>query len=89
MGLLNQTYDDELTQNEETNKIKSAVNDDVNKDDVNDDVNEDDVKIKIANTNTVIDKSQLGNTEEPETVEPETTVKPKIKRKRKKIVIKD
>ena len=89
MGLLNQTYDDELTQNEETNKIKSAVNDDVNKDDVNDDVNKDDVKIKIANTNTVIDKSQLGNTEEPETVEPETTVKPKIKRKRKKIVIKD
>ena len=47
------------------------------------------IEIKIENTNTVIDKSQLGKTEESETVESETTVKPKIKRKRKNIVIKD
>ena len=49
---------------------------------------DDDVKITTENINTVIDKSQLEDKIDPKTVDPITAVKPKIKRKHKKIVIK-
>ena len=68
MGLLNQTYDEELELIEETNKIKNEIDKDIKTSD-----------------DAILNTTDIATTN----VENEMLNKPKIKRKRKKIVVKN